>query len=182
MALFKSSKTPAPHEPIKIPLPGDAKNRPTPTRREAEAARMARLHPELDPKKARELNREAQNTQRRSQMAAFDALPERALLRDVIDSRFNIGEIALPLMLLILLLQVIPAGVDWMNYSVILMWIILIAIAVDLFIVWRKFKKLAAERIPGRPLKGLIFYAWNRQMSMRRWRMPAARVKRGDKI
>lgn len=182
MAWFKSSKTPAPTEPTKIPLPGSAKNRPTPSRREAEAARMARLHPELDPKKAKEMNREAQSTSRRNQMAAVDSQPERELLRDVIDARFNIGEFALPVMLLILVVTFIPDLQAYAELTLYAMWLVVAAIAFDLFLAWRTFKKLATERIPGRSLKGMVFYAWNRQMAMRRWRMPAPRVKRGEAI
>ena len=93
VGLFKSSKNSTPVTPEPPASPGQAarKDRPTPSRREAEAARMARLHPELDPKKAKQINREATDQRRRAQMTAVDNLPERALMRDVVDSRFNLS-------------------------------------------------------------------------------------------
>ena len=115
-------------------------------------------------------------------MTAVDNLPERALMRDVVDSRFNVGEIALPLMLVVLLLVMIPALRTIADMSLYFMWGILALIITDIMLMWTRYKRLAAERIPGRPLKGMMFYGWNRQMSIRRWRIPAPRVKRGDKI
>jgi len=184
VGLFKSFKNSTPVTPEPPASPGQAarKDRPTPSRREAEAARMARLHPELDPKKAKQINREATDQRRRAQMTAVDNLPERALMRDVVDSRFNVGEIALPLMLVVLLLVMIPALRTIADMSLYFMWGILALIITDIMLMWTRYKRLAAERIPGRPLKGMMFYGWNRQMSIRRWRIPAPRVKRGDKI
>lgn len=185
MGLFSKPKTPSP-----APEPqgggsagqGARKDRPTPTRREAEAARMARLHPELDPKKAKQLDRDARAQQRARQMAAVDAAPERALIRDVVDSRWNVGEIALPVMLAVLAIFLIPGLEQFAQWSIFPMYAVIVLMALDYVVMWRKFKRLAAERIPSRPLRGLGFYGWNRQMSFRRWRQPAPRVKRGEAV
>lgn len=185
MGLFSKPKDISPVTPEPpAPASGQAapKNRPTPSRREAEAARMARLHPELDPKKAKELNREASSQQRRTQLAAVDNLPERALMRDVVDSRFNLGEFALPAMLLLVALVFIPPLQEIGMYTVYVMWAIVVALAVDWGLMYTKFRRLAAERLPGQKMRGMGFYGWNRQMSFRRWRLPAPRVKRGEAI
>ncbi len=181
---FKKSTPATPEAPVEQADSGQPvrKDRPTPTRREAEAARMARLHPELDPKKAKQLNRQASEQQRRLQVSEVDKLPERQLMRDVVDSRFNVGEYALPVMLLILLIAFVPALQAFADLSLYLMWAVVALIAADIFLMWRKYKRLAAERIPDRPRRGLLFYGWNRQMSFRRWRMPAPRVQRGQDI
>jgi hypothetical protein len=180
---FKKSTPATPEVPAEQADSGPVrKDRPTPTRREAEAARMARLHPELDPKKAKQLNREASAQQRRTQLTAVDHLPERQLMRDVVDSRFNVGEFALPAMLLILLVAFIPALQGWAEVSLYLMWAVIALIAGDLVLMWRKYRRLAEQRIPDRPRRGILFYGWNRQMSFRRWRTPAPRVERGQAL
>ena len=109
-------------------------------------------------------------------------VPQRALLRDVVDSRWNIGEIALPVMLAILMVAFVPGLQLYAEMTVYVLWGVIALIVLDWFIMWRKFKRLAAERLPNAPLRGLGFYGWNRQMSFRRWRQPAPRVKRGAEI
>ncbi len=186
MGLFSKKKdsaaTPEPAEPPVAPGQPVRKDRPTPSRREAEAARMARLHPELDPKKAKQLDRQARTDQRMKQARAVDQVPERQLMRDVVDSRRNVGEVALPAMLAIIVLFLIPQLAQYAEWSIFLMYGIIVMLALDYFLMWRRFKALATERLPGRSLRGLGFYGWNRQMSFRRWRQPAPRVQRGEKI
>lgn len=184
MGLF-SKKKDEPVTPVEVTSStGQAarKDRPTPTRREAEAARMARLHPELDPKRAKQIEREARTELRLKQSKAVDQIPERMLMRDVVDSRWNVGEVALPAMLAVIVIFLVPTLAPYAEWSIYLMYSVMALLALDYFVMWRKFKKLATERIPGRPLRGLGFYGWNRQMSFRRWRQPAPRVQRGEAI
>lgn len=158
------------------------KDRPTPSRKEAEAARMARLHPELDPKRAKAMNRDAEARQRQQQLSAVENLPERALMRDLVDSRFNVGEVALPLMLLILIVVMVPQLSGYADVTLYLMWGVVVLLVADLVLMWTKYKRLAKERLSDRRVKGMLFYGWNRQMSFRRWRTPPPRVKRGQAI
>lgn len=186
MGLFSKKSDPLPplaeETPAAVPGQPARKDRPTPTRREAEAARMARLNPQLDPKKAKQLDRQARNEARLKQMAAVDAVPERQLMRDVVDSRWNVGEFALPLMLLIIAASLLPPLVPYSLYTLYFMYGIIALIAIDFFFMYRRYKKLAAERFPGRRMRGAGFYGWNRQMSFRAWRRPVPRVKRGGEI
>ena len=55
-------------------------------------------------------------------------------------------------------------------------------IGIDIFLMWTRYKKLHAERLPNVPLKGLLAYMLNRAINLRRLRLPAPRVKPGDKI
>ena len=87
-----------------------AKNRPTPKRREAEAARRVPLVPEdrkLAKAQARQRGRmerlARQDAMRRGEdwaMLPRDRGRERAWVRDVIDARWNVGEFILPIMLI----------------------------------------------------------------------------------
>lgn len=184
MALFKSNR-PEPQEPV-TPDPAASagkptkKSGPTPTRKAAEAARRERLNPTLSPKQARARERAARSAKREQAYQALDNTPQRQLMRDVVDSRFNIGEIAMPLLMLVLATAFIPNSQSWMGWAVWFTWGYFALIFLDMVLVWRKFKKLALER--GLPTKGMLFYGFNRTLSFRRWRQPAPRLKRGEPI
>lgn len=181
MGLFKSD--PPAEQPAPPPAPDrgpQRKNAPTPTRREAEAARRERLNPTLSPKEAKARNRAAQRAQRAQQFDAYDNSPARRLLRDVVDSRFNLGEVAMPILLTFMFISLLPAVLPWVDWLMVVVWAFMGAMMVDTWLMWRKFKVLAAERVPGASLKGLLFYGFNRQLSFRRWRQPAPRLARGE--
>lgn len=114
-------------------------------------------------------------------MEARDNQPERRLLRDFIDARFSLGEFLVPFMVIMLglslaaqqipnLILVSTAGL----YSYIILTII------DTVIMWRKFKKVLAERLPHATHKGLLGEAVGRVVQIRRFRTPRPRIKRGE--
>lgn len=182
MALFKK---PAEPEPAPQPQPEASrqdgrKSAPTPTRREAEAARRARLNPQLSPKEARRRARQTQYAARDKQFAEVEASPARMLMRDHVDARFNPAEFAMPFLLAVMAATLIPAVLPYIQWLLYASWAYIALMVVDVFLMWRGFKKLLAERHPGTPLRGLLMYGFNRQMTFRRWRRPAPRVKRGE--
>lgn len=182
MALFKKSE-PTPAEPAPTPVPRtsqDKKNAPTPSRRNAEAARRQRLNPSLSPKEAKRRDREATYSARQRDMARQEETPGRTLMRDLVDSRFNPAEIAMPVLLAVMALAFIPQLTPYIQWLLYATWAFIALIVLDAALLWRRFKQLAAQRIPGTPLKGLLFYGFNRQMSFRRWRQPPPRIKRGE--
>lgn len=184
MALNKSPQPvePSPGTPS-TPAAGPVrKSVPTPSRRDAEAARRQRLNPTLSPKEAKRRQRAADLQARQRTFAAHDAQPGRQLVRDVVDSRFNLGEIAVPVLLVLMAATLFPGFVQYLDVFLYLSWGYILAMVVDGWLMWRRFKQLAAERIPGLPTKGLLMYGFNRQMSFRRWRQPQPRVKRGEAI
>ena len=71
-----------------------------------------------------------------------------------------------------------PAWRQW--YLRCLTWAFMLLVAFDIWRMWRGFKQLAAERIPNEPLKGLLYYGFNRALSLRRLRIPRPVLKRGD--
>lgn len=184
MGLFKSSK-PEPEQPVasepEVTGTGpQRKSAPTPTRKAAEAARRERLNPTLSPKQARARQRATQSAKREAAYQALDNTPQRQLMRDIVDARFNVGEIAMPLLLLVMAATFLPNAQNWLGWALYFTWGYFALIFLDMFLVWRKFKKLAVER--GLPTKGMLFYGFNRTLSFRRWRNPAPRVKRGEPI
>lgn len=183
VALFKKSEpvdeTPA---PAPTQVPGGKKSAPTPTRREAEAARRARLNPQLTKREAKERERQQENAARAKALATVDALPERTLMRNVVDSRFNMAEYALPILLGIMALTLIPGAQEFITWFMAASWGYILAMAVDAWLMWNKFKKLMAERMPNKSTKGLFLYGFNRQTTFRRWRNPKPAVNRGEEI
>ena len=188
MGFFSSGKDKAaapgtPAQPADPARPA-GKTAATPTRREAEAARRQRLNPQLTPKEARLKARSDSAAQQRKAMAAADAVPGRVLMRDHVDARFSPAEFSMPVMMVLLALSLgispfVPEAVLPTLWAT---WGYLGFVVVDMVLLWRQFKKLAAQRIPNEPLKGLLNYGFNRTLAMRRLRQPPPRVKRGDKI
>ena len=167
-----------------------AKNRPTPKRRDQEAARRRPLV-EADRKAARDRDklarREAQLKQRQAMVTGDDAHlpardkgPVRRYIRDYVDARWNLGEFMLPVMLVVLALSFVRIPWVFAAVSIGVYALILIA-AVDGFLMWRKLKKqLVAKFGEDKVGRGLAMYAVMRGFQIRRSRMPRPLVDRGN--
>lgn len=163
------------------PVRAGGKGAPTPTRKEAEAARRQRLNPVLSPKEAKARDREARYEARTKSMAAAEGTPERVLLRDYIDSRWTIAEFLLPVMLVVLALSFLAGRFPvLMLVSTVAAYVLMILAIIDIWRLWRGYKRLLAERHPSASPRGLLMVAVNRAMSIRRFRVPPPRISRGD--
>jgi hypothetical protein len=112
-----------------------------------------------------------------------DRGPERALVRDVVDSRRTIGTWFMGGALLVLVgsWTTLPAVVQF----VYLLWVtMLLALIVDGVLICRKIKKLLLERYSRTEVRmgGLYWYAVTRSITFRRMRVPRPRVKIGEAI
>lgn len=166
------------------------KGRPTPTRREAEAARKQQVKIPKDPKEAKKAARERQRSERSRSRAAMmagderhlpvrDQGPARSFTRDFVDSRFTLAEFFIFIAVGVLLLgfirnQVIQSVVSlaFFGFSA----LIAVDSAVLLISLNRRAKALfpaAADR------KGITLYAALRTLQLRRLRLPPPKVKRG---
>ena len=165
-----------------------AKNRPTPKRRDQEAARKRPLVAS-DRKEAKRLDRQ----KRREQMARTrkaletgdeaylptrDKGPRRRYVRDAIDSRRNLAEFLLPIMLIVLALSIVPDPTIF-TVSVALTWTAVAVVVVDTALLWRRIKAGLQERFDGSE-RGDFGYMALRTFQMRRQRMPKPQVARGD--
>lgn len=157
---------------------------PTPSRRDAEAARRERLNPTLSPKEARARERAARSALRDERFSKAEATPGKVLLRDFVDSHRGLAQWAMPILMITLAVSLFISSVSAEAAITVTTatYAVFVLIAIDLFRMWRRFKQLAAERIPNVPLKGLLSYMISRAINLRRLRMPAPRVKPGDKI
>ena len=110
MALFRRNNqavTPEPATTTVDPGPAGKKDHPTPTRKEAEAARRQRLTTTLSKKEARAVASRQSRANRMRAISAREAVPEKMLMRDYIDSRFNLGEFLLPSVVVILAVTIL---------------------------------------------------------------------------
>jgi hypothetical protein len=184
VALFRrNSQAAEPEQPATTidHAPTGKKDRPTPTRKEAEAARRQRITTTLNKKEARQAASRHARAERMRAISAREATPEKALMRDYIDARFNLGEFLLPAVVVILAVTIV--GSYWPNatlISTLAMYLFIFGVIVDGYLMWRGFKKVLAARLPKASPKGLLLYGITRSTQIRRFRRPAPRVNRGD--
>jgi Protein of unknown function (DUF3043) len=168
------------------------KGRPTPKRSEAERRRRQPYTAPADRKAASQQSRGRERATRSRRMEAArrgenwalprkDQGPVRALARDYVDSRRTISEYYMFGVLVLLVLVFLPAlrksGVT--TYAVLL---VLVVIVTESVITGGRVIKLAKQRFPGESTRGVRMYAAFRSTQFRRLRVPAPRVKPGDKI
>ena len=168
------------------------KGRPTPKRKEAQAAvKVSSLAPastKAEKKRAKDQARSARLAQREaylrgeeSALPVRDRGPEKKFVRNYVDARRSIGEFFLPIIGFVLILSLIPVGI-FAVVGIIIMYSVLLISVVDGFFLSRKIKAEVAKRFPDKSTKGLGLYGWLRSTQMRRMRAPKPQVKAGDKI
>lgn len=187
----KAEAVPATTDEVE-PRPG-GKGRPTPSRKEAEAARKKRIAPPRTRKEAsaqrREKMRESKVAQRAalegtgddSYLPARDQGPERRFLRDYVDVRRTIGEFMLPLFFLIFISVYIKQ--EWaQRFSSLAFLLVIMLMVLDAVRIVRGSRSALQEKFGGDAVKGNTMYTLLRSWQMRRLRLPKPRVKAGGKI
>ncbi|OIQ73522.1 hypothetical protein GALL_448420 [mine drainage metagenome] len=113
-------------------------------------------------------------------MPLRDRGPARRYIREAVDSRRNVGEYFLPVVLVVLALSAVPSATVKVT-ATIFMYIALVAALIDGFLLARRVKREVKERFPNEPTKGLSLYAWLRSTQLRRLRTPPATTPRNKK-
>jgi hypothetical protein len=189
--MFGRKQAPVETTPENVDSTAAGKGRPTPSRKEAEAARKQSLKLPKDPKAARKAARERDRDARAQQRAALMAGDERALpardqgavkryVRDFVDSRFTIAEYFIFVALGVLVLGFVPNPVVQLAVSI--SWMALIAlVAFDEIFLLVRLNMALRKRFPDKAeRKGALWYAGLRTLQLRRFRLPPPRVRRGD--
>ena len=183
----QQDETPSPVQ--ERPQREGAKNRPTPKRRDQEAARKRPLV-QADRKSAKAADRAARRENAQKMREAMmtgderhlpprDKGPVRRFVRDAVDVRWNLGELLLPLMLAVLVLSLF-AG-TWATYVFLGVYVLILIAIVDVWLLWRRTKPKLLQRFGADTnLRGLAMYLAMRAFQMRRTRMPKPMVERGD--
>ena len=112
-----------------------------------------------------------------------DKGPERALVRDVVDSRRTVGTWFFGTAFVVLLTSG-TGNVTFSLYGQLLWFLIGIATIVDSVLICRKISKLLQQRFPKSTIRprSLYFYAFMRGITFRRLRMPQPRKKIGEAV
>jgi hypothetical protein len=171
------------------------KGRPTPKRRDAQARRKFVEAPPANRKEAvkrlRERQREERGKTREGIQRGDDAFlpprdrgPERALVRDLVDARRNIGTWFLLGALIVILGsgKSMPAEV---RLAANIFWLLLIlALVLDCLLIARVVRRAVNRKFPDttQGMRSLYFYAILRSSVFRRMRTPKPRVRTGEPI
>ena len=168
-----------------------AKNKPTPKRRDQEAARRQPLVV-ADRKKAKQVDRakrseqmsrtrQAMLTGDESGLPARDKGPVRRYTRDFVDARRNLAEFMLPIMLVVLALSFLRTSTI-LFFVTLLTYGVLLTAVIDTLWMWRRLKRRLVEKFGAEAAgaKGNAMYAAMRAFQLRRSRMPRALVERGE--
>ena len=168
--------------------PTFGKGRPTPSRADQEAARKRPLVP--DTKEARQRQKAEMATQReraRIGMAAGedkylpvrDKGPQRRFVRDFIDAGWHLGELIMPLMILVIITMVVQIT-EIQLISMYVLWLFVLLVVIDMVITSFRVKKAATHKFGDRRERGLGWYGAMRTIQMRWMRLPKPQVKRGQ--
>ena len=167
----------------------DRKGRPTPKRKQAEAANRRPLVP-ANRQDARKAAKQADRAQRDKEYRALqtgdeknmpyrDRGPVRRYVRDYVDARFNLGEFFLPLAAVCLVLQLAFARINaWISVGALfLLYFYVIAAIIDGVVLWRKLRRRLTVKW-GEVPRGTLMYAITRAFQLRRSRLPRPQIKR----
>ena len=170
-----------------------AKGRPTPKRSEAERKRrqpVTGARPAAAPRtpeekaKARGDRVRRNEAMRRGEPWALnprDRGPVKALARDYIDSKRRISEYYMYI-LVVLLAAIFIRNKAAQTYISPLVLALVVVIVIDAQFIRRAIRRLVSERLPGESTRGLTVYAVMRALQIRRFRVPAPRVRPGEKF
>jgi Protein of unknown function (DUF3043) len=166
------------------------KGRATPTRKEREAANRRPLVP-TDRKEASRLSKDqvaAQRERARVGMAAGeerylplrDKGPQKRYTRDFVDARWNVGEILLPLLVLVILSYFFQGSMAWLAEAALIgVWIVIAIVVVDGLVMTFQLRKRLVAKF-GSMERGVRWYAFMRAIQLRPMRMPKVQAKRGQ--
>jgi hypothetical protein len=164
------------------------KGRPTPTRKEREAARKQPLVPS-DRRLAARKSREQAALQREKArigmargdqnfLPARDRGEQKKYVRDFVDARFSLGEALVPVLLVAVLVSLVPAVA---SYAFIALYgVIIIVIADGIYLGFTVKRKLADKFGAEKVERGVRWYAFMRAIQLRPMRLPKPQVKRGN--
>ncbi|HET7305529.1 MAG TPA: DUF3043 domain-containing protein [Segeticoccus sp.] len=188
----KAAEEQAPTAVDEGPARSGAKNRPTPKRRDQEAARKRPLVPDRKSAAGKAATKEARAQARQDRMKQREAMmrgDERAMpprdrgpikryIRDMVDKRWNLGEFLLPVMVVVLALSFIRQPWAMTTVYIVVYGLVIVAV-VDSYLLWRRIRKGVQHRFREAPPRGSAMYAIMRSFQMRRSRIPRPGIERG---
>lgn len=167
-----------------------SKGHATPTRKEREAANQRPLVPsdrKGASKEYRAQQAEARNRARVGMAAGEEKyLPirdrgvQRRYARDYIDARYNVGELMVPFMFLVIIMTFLPDQ-NIAQLGILTLWGFFFVAIIDVLIVTVLLRRrIDAKFGEGSTERGLRWYAAMRSLQMRQLRLPKPQVKRRE--
>ena len=165
------------------------KGRPTPSRKEAQAAKAQPLVGGRDKAAIKAQRQKQAEVRERARLGMMqgderylsirDKGPQRRFVRDYVDARFSVGEFLIPLMLVVLVMTFLPGIFQVISLAVI--WgYVLLAVLDAVFLGLLLKRKLEAKFGVDSVQKGFRWYAAMRAFQFRPLRIPKPQVKRGN--
>lgn len=165
------------------------KGHPTPSRKEKEEARKRPLVSN-DRTAARRADRAATQAQRdrarvgmangeEKYLPVRDRGPQKRFVRDYVDARFSIGELLIPLMLVVIVLTFFPQP-EVQTIGLVALWAFFIVAIADVLILGFILTRKLAAKFGADKVEKVRFYAAMRALQLRAMRMPKPQVKRGQ--
>jgi hypothetical protein len=165
------------------------KGRPTPTRREREAANLRPLVSNDRKTANREARAKYNEARERARIGMANGeeryLPQRdkgaqrRYVRDYVDARFSIGELMIPVMLVVIVLTLVPDP-RVAIVSLIVLWGFFILAVVDCVVAGLIVTKRLAAKFGKDQVEKVRWYTAMRCLQMRPMRLPKPQVKRGQ--
>jgi hypothetical protein len=188
----KSDSSPAGHNGLDDSAADQGKGRPTPSRKQAEAANKAKAKVPRTRKEqaaARRVARTDSGAKMREAMKTGDEryLPARdqgvvkRFTRDYVDSGFSLLELMLPVMILFLVFGYVGTAALSSFASAALPALLLVVVVDAIRLRW-KLRRELAQRFPGQPTQGTTMYAVMRALQIRPLRQPKPQVKMGQRL
>jgi hypothetical protein len=183
-----SPKTDVTVNPSDEELVARGKGRPTPTRREREAANRRPIvgGSPADRKAARaRLNSERERARvgmangEEKFLPAKDRGEQRRFVRDFIDARWNVGEVLMPVLVVFLILSLFIGRSPAASYVLLFIWAFVALFVLDCVVLWFSLRRRLTAAF-GEFQRGTFFYILARAWQLRFLRLPKPQVKRGQ--
>ncbi|EAR24045.1 hypothetical protein A20C1_02234 [marine actinobacterium PHSC20C1] len=176
--------SPADHESV-----ASGKGRPTPTRKEREAANLRPLVSD-DRKEARRQARTQQQAERERARVGMangeekylplrDRGPQKRFVRDYVDARFSVGEMLVPAMFVVIILTLFPQP-EVQVFGLMALWGFFIVAAIDAVMLGLRLRRKITEKFGESRAEKVRWYAAMRSLQLRIMRLPKPQVKRGQ--
>jgi hypothetical protein len=159
------------------------KGRPTPKRSEAQGRRTGPPPPPPTTRKEAYKRMRAQQAVRRTEtrqgaargddsyLPARDRGPVRKLVRDIVDTRRNVGSFFLVIAGVALIGTIVPS-IAVRSYASFLLFGFFLLLIADSFVLSRRIRRDVGARFPDAKVRGLTWYGISRSTMIRRWRFP----------
>lgn len=106
-----------------------------------------------------------------------DKGPQKRFVRDWVDARWNVGEVLLPLMFVVILLTFLPNNLA--TYAILGVWVFILIAVIDCIILGARLSKKLAEKYGAAKVERVRWYAAMRALQIRPLRLPKPQVARG---